>query len=194
MPNASTTQAAAVEIIAEGWQQLADAASYYPEDLPAEWQLNYFANEQTGVYLPRTLWENIPPATLRTWRQDVHGRFHFYLEWPEHTDRIAIAACALADSLAAYVRWTNGEVGVLVNARTQASEPQGQALRCPAPLLSDLRGAARWLRQVAVPASATLVILSRPTSTQLADWRELPALLGMRELEAPSIGGDSELA
>jgi hypothetical protein len=170
-------------VVPAGWGALADAGDYYPDDLPEDWQLAYFANEHSGLYLPLAGWTNLPAATLSSWREDVHAGFAFYLEWPaSESARAGVARTALADNLAGWVHWhgAGGEPGELLapEAADATSPPLGQALRCPPALLADLRAGARWLRAQAAAASITLIVLPRPTAAQLADWQRLAPLLG----------------
>jgi len=191
----SSTTAPAVTIVPADWCSLADAASYYPHDLPEDWRLGYFANEHAGVYVPRAVWGRATAEMLRSWREDVHGRFGFFLEWPSDaaaTDAgVASASAVLRDNLVAWVRWsaTPAEPGALLATAAPGKEAHrvGQALHCPPALLDDPRGAADWLRRSVAAASATLAVLPRPGSAQLTQWRQLAALLGFAEL-SPSRG------
>jgi hypothetical protein len=185
-PAAAGTARAAVAVAPAGWWALADAHAYYPDDLPADWQLTYFANEHPGVYVPLAAWSDLPAATLRRWHEDVHPGFVFYLEWPDRNPAQADAArTALAGNLAGWVRWpgTAGATGELLAPHaTATTTPRiGQALHCPPALLADLRGGALWLRAQVVAARVTLVVLPTPTSARLADWRQLAQLLGFAE-------------
>ena len=53
----------------------------------------------------------------------------------------------------------------------------GSALRCPRQLNGDLRGARDWLGQLA--EKPRLVILDRPTASELEAWRHLVVLMGL---------------
>lgn len=180
----------AVATVPAGWWALADTANYYPDDLPRDWRLGYFANEHAGVYVPVAVWGNMPEAELAGWRDAVHGRFGLFMEAPSPTDgasaRMHAAHDALGDNLVAWVRW--GANPVEPGALLAPSEPGtdaplvGQALHCPPALRDDLRGGARWLREHAAAAPATLVVLPRPSSARLGEWRRLAALLGFSEL------------
>jgi hypothetical protein len=177
---------AVVAVAPAGWWALADAHAYYPDDLPADWQLTYFANEHPGVYVPLAAWSDLPAAALRRWHEDVHPGFAFYLEWPDTNPAQAVVArTALAGNLAGWVRWcgTAGATGELLAADATATTTThlGQALHCPPALLADLRGGALWLRTQVVAASTTLVVLPAPTSARLGDWRRLAQLLGFGE-------------
>lgn len=62
-----------------GWRHPDWAGSYYPEDLPEEWQLGYYANELSAVLLPASVWRAASTQQLADWAGDVHAGFLFYL-------------------------------------------------------------------------------------------------------------------
>lgn len=64
---------------ARDWRHPGWAGGYYPEDLPADWQLGYYANELGAVLLPEAAWRGIDAETLADWALDVHDGFRFYL-------------------------------------------------------------------------------------------------------------------
>jgi hypothetical protein len=190
MSQAPTAALASVAVVADGWWNLADAAGYFPEDLPDDWRPVYFANDYQGVYLPYADWQQVPRDTLADWHREVHAGFSWYLEWPAPErpasaapEQLAAAAASLGHKLGACVRWcadtdAPGELWSPPH-DARAMCRIGQALRCPSAAQRDLRAAARWLQAVAGAAPTTLVVLSKPTSGQLADWQQLPALLGL---------------
>lgn len=45
----------ATRVSARGWWDLADRATFYPDDLPEDWQLSYFANCFRTTLLPASL-------------------------------------------------------------------------------------------------------------------------------------------
>jgi hypothetical protein len=53
---------------------------FFPEDLPVDWQLSYFANEFTEVLVPQASWIAAGSDLLQTWIDDVGEDFHFFLE------------------------------------------------------------------------------------------------------------------
>jgi len=197
MPKTQHTSATvpAVAIVPAGWWALADASGFYPDDLPRDWRLGYFANEHAGVYLPFAVWGNMPATALAGWRDDVHGRFGLFMETPSPTGaasaRLRAAHDALGDNLVAWVRWGANPVDpgtLLAPAEPGTNAPTvGQALHCPPALRDDLRGGARWLREHAAAAPATLVVLPRPTSARLGEWRRLVTLVGFADL-GPAVG------
>lgn len=68
------------DILIPGWWTLTDQAEFYPEDLPSDWQLSFFANEFPAVFVPFQTWSRCSQSELLGWREDVHRRFRFYLE------------------------------------------------------------------------------------------------------------------
>jgi hypothetical protein len=94
-----------------GWWDLADADSFYPTDLPAEWQLSYFANAFGAVLLPHRCWAGTASDTLAQWREDVTPRFRFIAEAggasPERREAEARLTQALGSSLS---DWLSAEV------------------------------------------------------------------------------------
>ena len=57
------------------WRQ----PGYYPDDLPRDWQLGYYANELSAVLLPVAGWRDVAQDQLAEWAEDVHPGFRFYL-------------------------------------------------------------------------------------------------------------------
>ena len=65
-----------------GWEHPAWNGTFYPEDLPPEWRLNYYNYAFECVYLPYAAWRTTPLETLTAWRQDTLEHFRFLLEAP----------------------------------------------------------------------------------------------------------------
>ncbi len=63
-----------------GWDYPAWMGDFYPDDLPDEWRLTYFANEFSGVLIPRAEWEQADAEQFKTWVDEVSDSFRFYLE------------------------------------------------------------------------------------------------------------------
>ena len=175
-----------IDVVPEGWTALADVDAFYPEDLPDDWRLAYFANAFRSVLVPSAGWTSAPGETLQAWRADVHPGFRFYLGQPSRLDRAqcARAAASLGPVLAAFV----ADEGVddapydagLLSLRSGDGRRFAVAERCPTHLNSDLRAARDWLRERVEHAQPLrLVILQRPTSLQLAAWHDLVQLMGL---------------
>ena len=68
-----------VEVAAYGWLGT-DWASAYPEDLPEEWRLEYYANCYRAVIVPYRDWESQEEETLRVWLEETPAEHAFYWE------------------------------------------------------------------------------------------------------------------
>jgi hypothetical protein len=65
---------AAVGLEGPGWD-----SEYYPDDLPEDWRLGYYANEYPGVLIPAAVWAEDPDVAQ--WLEDVSEGFVFYLQF-----------------------------------------------------------------------------------------------------------------
>jgi len=54
---------------------------FYPDDLPADWQLSYYSNEFDVVVVPANYW-SADGYGEEDWLDDVEDDFVFYIEWP----------------------------------------------------------------------------------------------------------------
>jgi len=174
-----------IDVVPRGWSALADADSFYPDDLPQDWQLTYFANVFPAVLVPGPLWQQRSEAELADWHADVHHGFRFYLELTSSTDDGARsrATAALGSALIAFVAEApepRGTEQVTELARALIAPHSGHRIgasrRCPRNLNENLRDARGWLDAQAEPPR--LLILDRPLSSELEAWRNLLLLLG----------------
>ncbi|MDG6773578.1 hypothetical protein QCB45_04470 [Thiomicrorhabdus sp. ZW0627] len=62
----------------EDWQ-----GSFYPDDMPEEWQLDYYSNAFRVVLVPQEQWLNLTEEELEEYADCVEGEFAFYLELRE---------------------------------------------------------------------------------------------------------------
>lgn len=141
-----------------GWRHQAWMRGYYPEDLPEDWQLGYYANELAAVLLPAVDWVGRSPEQLAQWVDDVHPAFRFYLaaDAGREASRQAVLAAALGGRLGA-VLWPESPapVGMLapsarVPARTRAwGDESGLRVAVLEAAGLDLRGRRGLLEQLA---------------------------------------------
>jgi len=61
-----------------GWQHDSWLGSFYPEDLPEEWQLDYFSNAFRVVLVPQSEWLSWSTERLQNVMESVEGDFEFY--------------------------------------------------------------------------------------------------------------------
>ena len=82
-----------LKIGARGWRHRQWNGLYYPDDLPVEWQLTYYANDFQVVLVPDEYWEKSKGYDLEEWFEAVDEGFRFYLECPPLEDNFYIFTC-----------------------------------------------------------------------------------------------------
>lgn len=65
------------------WQALGGKGEFYPEDMPVEWQLDYYSNAFRVVLVPEGQWVAWDAEALETCVEGVEGEFGFYLRVDE---------------------------------------------------------------------------------------------------------------
>ena len=100
---AGTTDGALL-IGARGWEHPQWLGTLYPEDLPEEWRLGYYANEFSTVLVPAEAWRGLDCAELTEWAEEVEEGFRFVLE-SDGTCGAALASAldALGDKLGGWI-------------------------------------------------------------------------------------------
>jgi len=75
-----------------GWNHASWAGRYYPDDLPEDWRLSYYANDFSCVLVPA---EYCAQDDVSDWLDEVHEAFQFFIEWPQAAElqQQVIAAC-----------------------------------------------------------------------------------------------------
>ncbi len=71
-----------IRVGAYGWKHKNWQDSFYPDDLPEEWQLTYYANEFLCVLVPAH-YLLADDCDIEQWLDDVPDIFRFYVEWPD---------------------------------------------------------------------------------------------------------------
>ncbi|MGE5027404.1 MAG: hypothetical protein ACM3JK_02925 [Betaproteobacteria bacterium] len=67
-------------VASAGWEHPEWNGGFYPDDLPPEWRLAYYAHIYPGVYLSRAAWSDCDLQTLSGWVDDTPAHFRFVLE------------------------------------------------------------------------------------------------------------------
>lgn len=75
---------------ARGWQHPHWQSTFYPIDLPHDWQLGFYANEFTALLVPAQYWPQ--NYEVEQWCDDVSARFRFYLEYSAVDDEQTFVA------------------------------------------------------------------------------------------------------
>ncbi len=63
-----------------GWDHAGWCGTFYPDDLPPEWRLAYYANEFAAVVVPAAVWRRADAALAAQWVADTAAGFRFLLE------------------------------------------------------------------------------------------------------------------
>ena len=73
-----------------GWQHPQWESDFYPDDLPADWQLPFYGNEFPVVAVPASEWLHADEDQLFEWRDnsDDHFRFIFECTWVQTAELI----------------------------------------------------------------------------------------------------------
>jgi hypothetical protein len=140
-----------------GWRHEAWVQGYYPEGLPEDWQLGYYANELAAVLLPATAWVGESPQQLARWAEDVHPAFRFYLlaDAGREPSRQAVLAAELEGCLGGVLWPVPGAPAGMLGPSAQAparTRAWGDASGVRVAVLQvtglDLRGRRRLLEQL----------------------------------------------
>ena len=62
-----------------GWSHPGWSGDFYPQDLPADWRLSYYANEFPVVLITEEEW-HLPEADVSSWCEESDASFRFLLE------------------------------------------------------------------------------------------------------------------
>ena len=82
MNSSTKKQLADVVVGSRGWLHEQWIRSYYPEDIPDEWRLGFYANEFNTLLVPWAQWSESTEA-LEEGLEDTDDDFHLYLELPD---------------------------------------------------------------------------------------------------------------
>ena len=178
-----------IELVARDWNHLDWCGSFYPDGLPEDWRLTYFANAFEATLIPLSVWRS-QAEVLGQWANDVPTRFRFYLETDANGDTagVAPAAAALGERFAGSVRapqtCTPQDPSPKNDQLLPAWDAQGAPILArsfPGHLTCDPRGALQWLRNLSVEAQSqpALAIVSDTTADNLIRLGQLVTLAGL---------------
>lgn len=162
-----------IHLACRGWQHPLWQGSFYPDDLPADWQLSYYSNEFDAVIIPDDYWSADTLQQELDWCEQVPPGFRFYAEWPATLDAVEVPQfCSQLEAMA------NNLVGVLFT-----EDAAMLALQQRLPNLPCFGAQHIWLPDslAAQPSAAPLAVLARP-------WRDLRELRRWLEAFAPKHG------
>jgi hypothetical protein len=185
-----------LDVVTCGWELPGWDRDFYPDDLPVDWRLAYFANEFPAAMVSRERWVAAGEASLVSWSQDVPEDFRFYLIDSDvtvaHTPR-ECARRALGVKLAGLV-FETGTTAPLPEASVARfrilDEPVGvrvkdslPAWRIPRCCVRDLRSGRAWLESVVARRLNGRGLLVLPSDNSdiedLRRWWQLVWLLSL---------------
>jgi hypothetical protein len=171
-----------IEVAAYGWQG-EEWKLFYPQDLPDDWRLDYYANEFFAAVVPYSEWSLVEEGELLEWQEQVSDDFRFYWELPgDEADGAARLQRLLGEEpFAAHFGGVVAPGGETPGAQSPFSEErlsqlvltESQELR---PLRETMEQAMGDAREA---GSARLVVVVQPAAAaSLRSARDLAQLLG----------------
>ena len=159
-----------VHLFARGWEYACWSGGFYPEDLPDEWRLTYYANEFRGVLVPAERWQSANEEVLLEWIDDVHEDFLFYIELTQAhpTPEEEAKVVALGRQFVAWV-WPQRDTteGAVTPCRLLGVPRSPDAFLLDAAMLEDLKQQKQLLERLATGANGER---SLPLFLQGAGW------------------------
>jgi uncharacterized protein YecE (DUF72 family) len=145
---------------AVGWDHAHWQDNYYPDDLPAEWRLSFYANEFPAVLVPQQQWQE-HWQQLADWVEDVPDEFRFYLQGEviDAQQRVYIQQ-QLGNRFAGMVSAAQGDIALI------HYNEQG------------LRQWREWLEQNGPRLQAVFLCDPALSIKQLSDFKSLVELMG----------------
>lgn len=147
-----------------GWDHPAWVGTFYPDDLPAEWRLSYYAHFFGCVLVPAATWREAGAGGAGAWVADTPSGFRFLLEEAEGAREFA---AALGERCA----------GILGAGGAVEAVPETEVIWIDA--FPDLRSLAGAVRQAGAGMAAVLLIERRGDFGRLAEAATLLAVMGL---------------
>lgn len=94
---------------ARGWEHPRWETQFYPDDLPSDWKLGFYANEFRCVLVPAEEWINADDAVLEQWADDVDADFSLFFELPDTPQLLPEGLESLGSVLTGFVASTKAE-------------------------------------------------------------------------------------
>lgn len=177
-----------------GWDPGPGDTAFYPDDLPEDWRLTYFANVLDAVVLGEDVWRQADAQLIEQWRRDVPDSFRFYLRADETGEGLSGGltprGCLgerFGGWLAVHDRHGASDLRVpcytMVESVSAAADSRAPALACGLPdgLVADLRAARAWLETYAAAARGrpALAVMGQARFEDVRRWQTLAQLLGV---------------
>ena len=153
----------------EHWQK-----RFYPEDLPEDWRLSYYANEFSAVLLPTSVLR-CNEEQLESWGEDAGEGFRFFAV--EDTEpQPGVNTLSFPETFA---HCFAGYVDLKSSKHTDIKIDKKSAVAVINVSSKDLRGWREWLQQNASGLRAIFLNDSSLTYQQLNDFKTLVELLNL---------------
>lgn len=69
-----------IGVAACDWMSSSLMSRFYPEDVPQDWYLTWYANFAMAVVLPSARWQKASPLDVSEWLDQTQENFWFYLQ------------------------------------------------------------------------------------------------------------------
>ena len=95
---------------ASDWDHAHWQGPFYPDDLPEDWRLTYYANEFSCVLVPEGKWQG---ADLEEWDDSVPDGFLFYFLGSDENNIEAEIKAVLGDKFAGFISAESDKVALI---------------------------------------------------------------------------------
>lgn len=180
-----------LDLVPVGWERPDWITGYYPDDLPEDWRLAYFANEFPSLLLPQAVWTGAADDDIEAWADDLAPDFRIYLYTTSetHPERLAQVSATLGRRIAGVIHHGSQAARPGRPARfsfhespTEAAcHPGPAACAVPGSLIDDLPAARRLLDDLSRrPSAAPAMLILDPVAPEaLRRWWLLAQLTGV---------------
>ena len=168
-----------------GWQRDSWLQDYFPDDLPEDWRLSYFANDCDCVLVQADAWRDGPGEELAAQLPETPPTFRCFLQLPAHLSPAGEGLLDLFDAQRTILLVEHIDADFDRLAQWQAAGPDrwrdpasGDELVRWSPAGTDLRAMRRLAEQL--DAAARAVVLDGPSASPagIPELRTLLELLG----------------
>jgi len=158
--NESASIEKTIRVGACGWDHTHWLGTFYPDDLPADWRLSYYANEFSTVLLEEAQWRSNLDK-LDEWADEVPEGFLFYLQSPlDKSPEIISIKQRLGSHFAGIVGESSNSAMIEFSSK-------------------NLREWKEWLEQNAAQLDTIFLIDENLSAKQLSDFKSLVEMLNL---------------
>jgi len=147
-----------IRVGACGWDHIDWPGAFYPDDLPEDWRLSYYANEFSSILVPEDVWQ-ANDADFEQWVEDVPDDFRFYFLTSFSVNEDESVRKRLGETFAGFVGYKGDVDTALIHFSSK-----------------NLREWKNWLLETRY--NAIFLTDENLQSTQLANFKSLVELMG----------------